>query len=247
MNDITSRGRTPAAAAGVSALFLVSFFFAGLWVGQLGVQYRIFGLVEGLAAMLILYVFINTRILSRPQDFWGGVVLAYAAGATAQLVMLLLPPPGALQWVVLGLLLYFAWSAGFGAHRTRILLALGLVGLALAALKYSVLPFIWSRTELPRTPVIDLRALEEGIKGLVVVYVPSRPVAQVFALIAILAWVLAIWLQWPPERHDDWLRQLSRGDRDRLLFWLLSERREEGREIGPESVRGYLDPPQNAR
>jgi hypothetical protein len=247
MNAVASRVWTPVAASGVSALFVVSFFFAGLWVGEQGVQYRMFGLVEGIAAMLILYVFINTRILSRPRDLWGGVVLAYAAVASAQLVMLLLPPPGALQWIVLGVLLFFAWNAGFGVHRTRIVLALGLVALALAAVKYSVLPFIWSRTELPSTPLIDLRALEEGIKGLVVVFVPSRPIAQVFALLAIVAWALAIWLQWPPERHDDWLRELSRGDRDRLLFWLLSERRQEGREIGPRDVHGYLDPPENPR
>lgn len=244
MNAAATRSWTPTAACGVASLFLASFFFAGLWVGPLGVDYRLFGLVEGIAALLILYVFLGTHILSWPKGFWGALVLIYSAAATAQLVALLLPPPGALQWLVLGILLYFAWNAGFGAHRTRVLLALGLVALALAALKFSVLPFIWSRAELPATPLVDLRALGEGIKGLVVVYVPSRPVSQLFAFTAILAWVLGLWLQWPPERHDDWIRQLSRGDRDRLLFWLLSERSAEGRQIGPEDVRGYLDPPQ---
>lgn len=244
MSQHVSRRWTPAAASGVAALLVISFFFAGLWVGSAGVDYRVFGLVDGIAALLILYVFLNTRILSWPQGPWGALVLVYTGAATAQLVALLLPPPGVLQWVVLGVLLYFAWSAGFGAHRSRILLALGLVALALAALKYSVLPFVWSRAELPETPLVDLRALGEGIKGLVVVYVPSRPIAQLYAFTAILAWVLAIWLQWPPEGHDDWLRQLSRGDRDRLLFWLLSERRQEGREVGVEDVRGYLDRPQ---
>ncbi len=122
-------------------------------------------------------------------------------------------------------------------------MGLGLVALALAALKYSVLPFVWSRTELPATPILDLRALAEAVKGLVVVYVPSRPVTQALALAAIVAWVLATWFQWPPERHDDWVRQLSRQERDRLLGWLLSERRGEGRPIGPDEVRGYLDRP----
>jgi hypothetical protein len=237
------RAWTPAAAAGVAALFLVAFFFGGIWVGPLGVDFRVFGLVEGVAALLLVYVFLNTGILSWPRGFWGALVLIYAAAATAQLVAMLLPPPGALQWLVLGLLLYFSWSVGFGAHRTRILMGVGLIGLALAALKYSILPFVWARTELPQTPIFDLRALVEGIKGLVVVYVPSRPVTQAMALAAILAWVLAIWWQWPPERHDDWLRQLSRDDRDRLLYWLVRERRAEGREIGPDEVRGYLDRP----
>lgn len=243
MSARSARALTPALAAGVATLFALSFFFGGLWLGREGVEYHVFGLVEGVAALLILYVFLNTRVLGWPQGFWGGVVLVYAAGATAQLVALLLPPPGALQWIVLGVLLYFAWNAGYGAHRTRIMLALGLVALGLAALKYSVLPFVWSRTELPATPLLDLRALGEAVKGLVVAYVPSQPLGQAFAFAALLAWVLAIWLQWPSEGDDDWLRRLSRGDRDRLLFWLLSERRIGGREIGPDEARGYLDRP----
>jgi hypothetical protein len=79
------------------------------------------------------------------------------------------------------------------------MLTLGLVAVALAALKYSVLPFIWARTRLPATPILDLRAMAEGIKGLFAVYVLSRPISQVFAFGAILAWVFAVWLQWPPE------------------------------------------------
>ncbi len=121
------------------------------------------------------------------------------------------------------------------------MLSLGLVALVLAALKYSVVPFLWARSELPRTPVLDLRALGEGLKSLVVSYVPSRPEMQAAALVAILAWVLAVWQQWPPEAEDDWLRRLPRADRDRLLFWLLSERGGPDLDLSAEEVRGYLD------
>ncbi len=244
MSARSSRIWTPGAAAGVAALFTLAFFFGGLWVGASGLEYHTFGLVDGLAAILILYVLLNTQALSWPRDIWGALVLVYAAGATAQLVGLLLPPPGVLEWVVLGVLVYFAWNASFAAHRTRVVMTLGLVAFALAALKYSVLPFIWARTRLPETPLIDLQALGEGLKGLVAVYVPSRPVTQLFAFAAILAWVLAVWLQWPPAAEDDWLRRLPRADRDRLLFWLLTEGPERGRAINVEEVRGYLDRPE---
>lgn len=237
----TSRSWTPGAAAAVSSVFLFAFFFAGIWVGRTGVEYHLFGLVHGLAALLLLYVFLNSGVLSWPRGFWGFLVLVYAAVATAQLVMLLLPPPGFLEWVVIGVLVYFAWQASYATHRTRIMMSLGLVALVLAALKYSILPFLWARSELPRTPILDLRALGDGIKSLMVSYVPSRPETQALALLAILAWVLAVWLQWPPEAEGDWLRRLPRADRDRLLFWLLSERRGPGLDLNANEIRAYLD------
>jgi hypothetical protein len=224
----------------VCALFVGTFGLAGLRLGVTGLEYHIFGLVDGLAALLILFVLLNTATLSWPHDFWGALVLVYAAGATAQLVSMLLPPPGLVQWAVLAVLLYFAWNASYAVHRTRVMLTLGIVAVALAALKYSVLPFIWARTQLPNMPLIDLRGLAEGIKGLLASYVPDRPITQVFAFAAILLWVVAIWLQWPPETEDDWLRRLPRADRDRLLFWMLTEGQRRGRAIGVNEAKGRL-------
>lgn len=224
-------------------LFLVAFSLGGLRLGITRLEYHVFGLVDGLAALLILYVMLNTAALSWPREIWGAVVLAYAAAATAQLVSLLLPEPGVVEWLVLIVLLYFAWNASYSAHRTRVMLALGTVSLALAALKYSVLPFIWAQANLPQTPILDLRGLAEGVKGLLSVDVPTRPITQVFAFAALLAWVLAIWLQWPPEAEDDWLWRLPRGERDRLLMWLLIERQGSGREIGPREASKLLDSP----
>ncbi|UCC74110.1 MAG: hypothetical protein JSV86_06005 [Gemmatimonadota bacterium] len=245
MSARSSRDWRPGAAFAVSALFALSFFFAGLRVTATGVEYQLFGVVDGLSALLILYVLLGSGALSWPRDAWGAVVVVYAAAATAQLVSLLLPPPGVLEWVVVGGLLYAAWNASYAVHRTRVMLTLGLVALALAALKYSVLPFVWVRTELPHTPILDLRALGEGLKGLVAAYVPSRPVTQALAFVAILAWVLAVWRQWPPAAEDDWLRRLPRHERDRLLFWLVKEGGPAGRPISGEDVRGYLDRPES--
>ncbi|MGD8699875.1 MAG: hypothetical protein PVJ43_11325 [Gemmatimonadales bacterium] len=243
MRARSSRPWSPGATAGVCSLFVLAFFFGGLRVGVTRLEYHFFGLVDGLAAVLVLYVLLNTAALSWPRDRWGGIVLIYAAAATAQLVSLLLPPPGLVEWLVLAVLLIFAWNAGYSAHRSRVMLALGTVALALAALKYSVLPFIWARTNLPRTPILDLQALAEGVKGLFAAHVPTRPITQVFAFAALIAWILAVWLQWPPDAEDDWLRRLPRGDRDRLLMWLLTELEGSGREIGEREARRRLESP----
>ena len=119
MSARSSRAWSPGTAFGVGALFLLSFFFAGLRVTASGVDYQLFGVVDGLSALLILYVLLGTGALSWPRDAWGAIVLVFGAGATAQLVSLLLPPPGVLEWVVVGLLLYAAWNASYAVHRTR--------------------------------------------------------------------------------------------------------------------------------
>ncbi len=241
MSSRSSRAWQPGVAVLASLLFLSAFFLGGLWLDAVQLDYHLFSIVDGLAALLVVYVLLNTAVLSWPRDAWGAVVLVYAAVATAQLISMLLPPPGLVQWIVLGLLIYFAWSAVFSVHRTRIVLSLGLVALALAALKYSVLPFVWSVTELPQTPILDLRALSESVRRLFAVYVPSHPMTQVFAFAAILAWVTGIWVGWPPEPEDDWIRRLSRSERDRLLLWLLSDGPGRGRKITASDVRGLLE------
>lgn len=231
---------TPGRGLLVTVFFLAAFTLGGVWVGPMGVEYRVFGLVDGLAALLIVYALVRVNALARPVRVWGTLALAYALGAAAQLVALLLPPPGVLEWLVLLVILYFAWNAGPGGHRDRVVLGLGLGALALAALNYSLLPHLWMRTQLPETPIIDLRALGEGVKGLVVVYEPSRPVTQLFAFAAVLSWALGLWAQWPREDREDWLRRLSRADRDRLLFGLLRDRLE-ARQVDEDEVRGYLE------
>ncbi len=241
MSGKSSRAWRPSVALLASLLFLSAFFFGGLWLDAVQLDYHIFSLVDGLAALLVVYVLLNTSVLSWPRDVWGTVVVVYAAVATAQLISMLLPPPGLVQWIVLGLLIYFAWSAVFSVHRTRIVLSLGLVALALAALKYSVLPFVWSVTELPQTPILDLRALSESVRRLFAAYVPSHPMTQVFAFAAILAWVAGIWVGWPPEPEDDWIRRLSRAERDRLLYWLLSGVSDRGRRVTAGEARGLLE------
>ena len=241
MSRRTSRSWTPGSVTAVCSLFTLTFLLGGIWVSAIVVEYRLFGLVDGLAALLILYVLLNTGVVSWPVDAWGGLVLIYLVAATAQLVAMLLPPPGVVEWIVLGLLLLFAGGASFGVHRSRVVLGLGLAAVALAALRYSILPFVWARTRLPETPIIDLREVSEGVKGFFVAYTPGQPITHLIAFAAILAWVLAVWIQWPPEPEGHWLERLSRADRDRLLFWLLRGARGEGDSVSVEQVRGYLE------
>ena len=89
MSARSSRTWSPAVAFGVGSLYAVAFFFGGLRAGVSGLEYHLFGLVDGLAALLILYVLLNTAALSGPRDVWGGVLLVYAVASTAQLVSLL--------------------------------------------------------------------------------------------------------------------------------------------------------------
>lgn len=241
MSSPRSPDWTPGRGLGVAALFLLAFALAGVEIRDGTVDYSVFGLVDGLAGLTLTYVFLKTEVLSWPTGLWGAIVLVYAAAATAQLVGVLLPPPGVLEWTALIVLVVWARHAAYGPHRSRLMLNLGLVALVLAAFRYSFLPFVWSRTQLPRTPMLDLRAIGEGIKGLFVAYAPPAAATQAFVFGAIVLWAAAIWWQWPPEREGGWIRRLSRSERDRLLFWLLMKRGAEGREIDVSEVRGHLD------
>ncbi len=231
----------------VGSVFLWSAVLAGVRIDGPGLGYRAFGLVEGLIALLLLVSLVRSGALPRPHGPWPTVALVYGGAATAQLVAPLLPPPGVLEWVVIAGLLAFVWGAAYGLHRSRLCLALGITAGARAALKFSVLPFVWSRTQLPETPVIDLRDLGEGLKGLFIDYTPTAPGTQAVVLAAILLWGLAVWLAWPPEDEGVWVRRLPPSERDRLLVWLLAERfAREGHEGLPDEVKGYLDPGQEA-
>jgi hypothetical protein len=101
---------------------------------------------------------------------------------------------------------------------------------------------VWRSTQLPATPVLDLRALGESVKGLFQSYTVAGPAQELCVFLGVVAWVSAVWVGWPPEGGGTWVRRLSRSERDRLLFWLLTERSLTGEEV----VRGYLDRAEDA-
>jgi hypothetical protein len=236
--------RGPWEGLGIASLFLLSFGLGGISLDTGGVEYEVFGLVDGLAALLVVYVLLRSEALARPGGAWGLVMLVYGTAATAQLVGRLLPPPGVLEWLALAALVALAWHGAYGLHRSRLVLNLGLLTVAMAALRYAILPFVWLRAELPRTPVVDLYELGEAFKGLFIAYAPPHPATQAFVFAAVLAWATAVWIQWPPEGAGSWLRGLSRGERDRLLLWLVGS--EAVGAIEPGRRSDHLDRPDDA-
>ena len=172
-------------------LFLGSAALAGVTPLLDGVEYRTFGMVEGLFALLLTYVFLLSGVWSRDAGGIGWVPVAYGTIATAQLLALLLPPPGVLQWMVVTGLAFSAFAA-FGARSpTRLLAGLGIAAVLLALLNYSVIPFLWVRSGPGPGEAWGLGNLAEGFRRLFVEYEPLGPAGELVGFGALAFWVIA--------------------------------------------------------
>ncbi|HET7320905.1 MAG TPA: hypothetical protein VFI96_00245, partial [Longimicrobiaceae bacterium] len=87
-------------AVAASLLFLLGAALAGIVPRATGLEYRVFGLVEGVLGLYLSYVLLLRRVWVRPPGALGWMVVAYGTLANTQILALLLPPPGVLQWVV---------------------------------------------------------------------------------------------------------------------------------------------------
>lgn len=208
---------TPARTAVLAALlFLGSAAIAGVTPRIDGVEYRAFGMVEGLFALLLTHVFLLRGVWSRGTGALGWVPIAYGTIASAQLLGLLLPPPGVLQWMVVTGLAFSAFAA-FGARSpSRLLAGLGIAALLLALLKYSIIPFLWVRSGPGPGEAWGLGNLAEGFRRLFVEYEPLGPGGELVGFAAIACWAIATRLLRPqPERPAAPLRAdrtLTSGD-----------------------------------
>jgi hypothetical protein len=191
---------TPARRAVAAALiFLGSAALAGVVLRAGGVTYRAFGMVEGLFALLLVYLFLLRGVWLRPAGGVGWVAVAYGAAATAQLVALLLPPPGIVQWVVVTGLVFSVWAAFAARTPTRLLASIGAVALLLALLDFSVIPFLWVRAGPGPGQAWGLGNLAEGFRRLFVEYEPLRPGGELVGFAAVVLWVAATRLLGPPD------------------------------------------------
>ena len=188
---------TPARRAVLAALlFLGSAALAGVTPRPHGVDYHTFGMMEGIFALLLAYLFLLRGVWTREAVGLGWVPIAYGTLATAQILALLLPPPGVLQWVVVTGLAFSAFGAFAARSPTRLLAGLGTVALLLALLKFSVIPFLWVRSGPGPGVAFGLGTLAEGFRRLFVEYEPAGTGGELLGLAAIVLWAAGTRLTW---------------------------------------------------
>lgn len=209
---------TPARRAVAAAMvFLAAGALAGISPQDQVTAYRVFGLTEGMLALLLTFVLLEREAWTRPAGPLGWLAIGYATVASAQIVTLLLPSRGLLQWLcVVGVL--FLLLAGLAIVSRRRLMGL-LSGLAvlLALLKFSVVPFLWEHSGPARGEAFGMGTALDRMRRLVVDYRPEAPGAQLLGVAAIALWVVGTRLLWREgSNEDDWLASAPESVRRRL-------------------------------
>lgn len=187
-------------AVAAALLFLVAAFVAGINPGPDGLSYHTLGLTEAIVALLFTHVFLRRGVWWSPAGALRWVAIAYGTLATAQLLELLIPPPGILEWLVLTGLAFSAWAIVGAGSRSRLVAGVGALALLLALLKFSIIPVLWVRAGPGPGEAWGLGDVAEGLRRLVVDYEPVSAGGQLVGAAAIAAWAAATRLLWRQER-----------------------------------------------
>jgi hypothetical protein len=182
--------------------FLASATVAGVALVPDGVEYRAFGMVEGVFALLLSYLLVFRRAWERPRTLAGWMAVAYGTVAGAQVLELLLPPPGMMEWMVVAGIAVTAWGAFAGGTRRRLVFSLATLALLLAVLKFSVLPVLWERMGPAAGTAFGLGDVAESARRVFADYRPLRPAGQLVGFAAVALWALATRLLWPAEEGE---------------------------------------------
>ena len=187
-------------AVAASLLLLGSAVLAGLTPLEQGVAYRTFGLVEGVFALLLSYVLVRRGAWNPAAGWTGWLPLFYGTLANAQLLELLMPPPGMIEWGVAGALSVAAWGALGRGTRHRLVVSLASLALLLAVLKFSVIPVLWRNLGPAAGTAMGLGDLAESARRILADYQPVHPAGQLVGFLALCLWALAtriLWLRLP--------------------------------------------------
>lgn len=202
-------------AVGAALLFLAAGVLAGVSpLARGGVEYRTFGLVEGVFALLLAYLLVLRGAWTRPVGVIGWIALIYGTVATAQVLELLFPPPGLLEWVVVAGVAISAWGVFAGGSRRRLVASLASLAVLLALLKFSVIPVLWERLGPAPGTAFGLGDLAEGARRIFADHRPVRPAGQLIGFAALCCWAAATRLLWadvPPRGRRS---RLSKGARE---------------------------------
>lgn len=182
-----------------SLTFLAAAVLAGVALVPDGVEYRVFGMIEGVFALLLAYLLILRGAWESPGTFVGWIAAAYGTVATAQILELLLPPPGMIEWMVVAAMAVTAWAAFSGGTRKRLMVSLASLALLLAVLTYSVIPVLWTRLGPQPGTAFGLGDVAEGVRRVFADYHPLRPGGQLVGFVAMACWALGTRLLWPAD------------------------------------------------
>ncbi|HYW06935.1 MAG TPA: hypothetical protein VE913_08265 [Longimicrobium sp.] len=192
---------TPAQrATGAALLFLAAAALAGVTPTDSGVEYRVFGVVEGVFGLLLTYVLLQRRAWKPLAGPVGWAALAYGTLASAQVAEFLFPPPGVLEWVVVATLALTGWGTLARGSRKQMVFGLATLAVLLGLLRYSIIPVLWGVGPRPGD-VLGVGNLAEGARRVVADYRPIKPVGQLLGVAAIACWALATRLLWPALRR----------------------------------------------
>lgn len=178
-------------------VFLASAAVAGVALVPEGVEYRAFGMVEGVFALLFSYLLVFRGAWARPEGATGWIALAYGTVASAQALELLLPPPGMIEWMVVAALAVTSWGAFSGGTRRRLVFSLATLALLLAVIKFSVIPVLWGRMGPAAGTAFGLGDAAESVRRTFADYRPLRPIGQLVGFVALALWAAGTRLLWP--------------------------------------------------
>lgn len=194
--DSTLTWTRPRRAVAAALLFLLAGVLAGVVPVEHGVEYRVFGIVEGLFALLLAYLLVLRGAWMQPAGVTGWAALAYGTVATAQVLEFLFPPPGLVQWVVVAGMAITAWSVFSGGSPRRLVASLASLAVILALVRYSVIPVLWTRIGPAEGTAFGLGDLAEGARRIFADYRPVKPAGELLGFAAVCCWALATRLVW---------------------------------------------------
>ncbi len=188
---------TPAQRAVAAAhVFLASAALAGLTLQPRAVEWRTAGMVASVLALLLAYLLVRRRAWPSPAGVPGWAAVAYGTAATAQLLHLLLPPPGLFQTMLVAALGLAAWGALGRGTRHRLVVSLAALAAFLAAVRFSLLPAMWTAVDPTGAP-LGMEGLAERARGAVAEPLLLAPGGELPGVAALALWALATWLVWP--------------------------------------------------
>ena len=164
--------------------------------GYAAFRFAPFGMVAGLLGILYVFVLYHRGVIRAFPGWLNGLLLVYWAAASATAFRVLLPPPGLVQ-VALALLAAF----GAGVIVTRVdrvhaAVWVAFVAVALAVLKFALVPAFGARSSLPDWGPLKFGETADSLRDFFVAYAPQRPAAQGLHFASLAGWALALWTQW---------------------------------------------------